>query len=58
MKRISSTSKHTRNQNLTFGDLVAAIYSACNKRKARALLRFAVNSDLVVFPESPQMVIY
>ena len=57
MKSISSTSKHASNKKLTFGDLVVAVYSASNQRKARALLRFAVNAHLVVFPGAPRFVI-
>ena len=57
MKSISSTSKRVANKKFTFGDLVVAVYSASNKRKARALLRFAVNAHLVVFPGSRQIVI-
>ena len=57
MKTISPTLKPTATKPLTFGDLVAAIYSASNKRKARALLKFVVNTHLVVFPQSRQIVI-
>ena len=57
MKTISPASKSGAKKTFTFGDLVVAVYSASNKRKARALLRFAVNAHLVVFPESPQIVI-
>ena len=33
----------------TFGDLIAAVYSACGRRRARGILRLAVNAHLVVF---------
>lgn len=34
---------------LTFGELIMAAYTACGKRKAQALVRFAVNAHVVVF---------
>lgn len=34
---------------ITFGELIAAVYSACHQRKAKALVRFAVNANIVVF---------
>ena len=40
------------NQNkkaLRFGDLIAAVYDACGKRRARGILRLAVNARLVAF---------
>jgi len=36
-------------KGLTFGDLVASVYGACSRRKAQALVRFAVNARLIVF---------
>jgi hypothetical protein len=57
MKTMSAKSKRVAMKKLTFGDLVVAIYSASSKRKARSLLRFAVNAHLVAFPESRQFVI-
>jgi hypothetical protein len=53
LKAFKSGPKNT----FTFGDLVVAIYGASNKRKARALLRFAVNAHLVEFPESHQSIV-
>jgi hypothetical protein len=35
--------------SLTFGDLVAAVYDACGKRRARGILRLALSSRLVEF---------
>jgi len=36
-------------KRLTFGDLVATIYDACETRRARRLVRWAVNTRVVVF---------
>ena len=33
----------------TFGDLVVAAYNACGKRKAKAIVRLAVNAHVVAF---------
>jgi len=41
--------KSNHKKPLTFGELIAAVYSACSHRKAKALVRFAVNAHLVVF---------
>ena len=40
--------RHDR-KGLTFGDLIASVYDACGRRKARALVRFAVNARLIEF---------
>ena len=34
---------------LTFGDLIATVYCACGKRRARGILRLCLNAHLVVF---------
>jgi hypothetical protein len=34
---------------LTFGDLIAAVYGACGKRRARGIVRLAVNAHVVAF---------
>jgi hypothetical protein len=34
---------------LTFGDLIAAVYKACGKRRAKGIIRLAVNAHLVTF---------
>ena len=36
-------------QRLRFGDLIASVYDACGKRRARGTLRLAVNARLVEF---------
>ena len=41
--------KSDRRKTLTFGDLVAHVYSTCSQRKAKALVRFVVNRHVVVF---------
>jgi hypothetical protein len=40
-------SDHTK--TLTFGDLIAFAYRTCSRRTAKALVRFAVNKQVVVF---------
>jgi len=32
-----------------FGDLIAAVYGACGRRRAKGILRLAVNARLVAF---------
>ena len=34
---------------MTFGQFVAWVFSACKRRKAKALVRSAVNAHVVVF---------
>jgi hypothetical protein len=41
--------KSNHKNKMTFGDLIAGVYSACGRRKAKALMRFAVNEHVVVF---------
>jgi hypothetical protein len=36
-------------KSLTFGEFIASVYDACDKQKAGALVRFAVNAQLVAF---------
>jgi len=38
-----------KNQALTFGGFIAAVYRACGKRRARGIVRFAVNTHLIAF---------
>ncbi len=38
-----------KKKGLRFGDLIAAVYDACGKRRARGILRLAVNVRLVAF---------
>ena len=44
-------------QRLRFGDLIASVYDACGKRRARGTLRLAVNARLVVFRGPQRFVI-
>jgi hypothetical protein len=42
--------KTNRKKNaLTFGDLIAAVYSVCGKRRARGIVRLAVIAHVVAF---------
>jgi len=41
--------KTNRKKVLTFGALIAAVYHICGKRRARGLMRLAVNSHVVAF---------
>jgi hypothetical protein len=45
------------NKRLTFGDLVAGTYASCSHRRAKAIVRFAVNTHLVKFRRSLRFVI-
>jgi hypothetical protein len=36
-------------KTLMFGDLITAVYDACGKRRARGILRHAVNAHQVAF---------
>jgi hypothetical protein len=38
-----------RKKALTFGDLIATVYDACGKRRARGIVRLAVNAHVVAF---------
>ena len=38
-----------RKKALTFGDLIADVYSVCGQRRARGLLRLAVNAHVIAF---------
>lgn len=49
--------KTNRKKQMTFGDLIASVYTACSYRKARAIVRFAVNAHLVVFQGERRFVI-
>ena len=42
---------------LMFGDFITAVYDACGKRRAREIVRFAVNAHLVVFRGQHRFVI-
>jgi hypothetical protein len=44
-------------KSLTFGDLVAASYRAWGARRAKGLVRLAVNAHLVVFRGQQRFVI-
>lgn len=47
-----------RKKALTFGDLVATVYNACGRRKARGILWLAVNAHLVEFRGRNRYVIF
>ena len=36
-------------QAFTFGQLIAAVYNVCGKRRARGIVRLAVNAHVVAF---------
>ena len=49
------------NQNekpLRFGDLIAAVYGSCGKRRAKGMLRLLANAGLVEFRGPQRFVIY
>ena len=45
-------------KTLTFGDLIACVYSRCSRRKAKALMRFAVNQHMVIFRGRQRFVVF
>jgi len=49
--------KSHHKKELMFGDLVASVYGACSRRKAQALVLFAVNALLIVFRVPQRFVI-
>ena len=49
--------KTNRKKRLTFGDLIASVYTACSQRRARAIVSFAVNAHMVVFRGERRFVI-
>jgi len=53
----TSVMKANQKKRLTFGDLIASVYTACSQRRARAIVRFAVNAHVVVFPGERRFVI-
>ena len=49
--------KTNHKKTLTFGELIESVYSACSHRRARAIVRFAVNAQVVVFRGQRRFVI-
>jgi hypothetical protein len=49
--------KNRRKKYLTFGDLIAAAYSAWGKNEAAEMLRLALKTRLVVFQGHEQFLI-
>ena len=48
-KRKVGIMKTNHKKTLTFGELIESVYSACSPRRARAIVRFAINAQVVVF---------
>ena len=48
---------HHPKKTLTFGEFVASAYAACGKRKARGIVRLAVNARWVEFLGQQRFVI-
>jgi hypothetical protein len=48
-KRKAGVMKTNHKMTLTFGDLIESVYNACSHRRAKAIVRFAVNTHVVVF---------
>jgi hypothetical protein len=42
---------------LTFSDLIVAVYDACGQRRARGIVRLAVNAQVVMFRGQRRFVI-
>jgi hypothetical protein len=49
--------KINHKKTLTFGDLIESVYNACSHRRAKAIVRFAVNMHVVVFRGQRRFVI-
>ena len=56
-KRKVGMMKTNHKKTLTFGELIESVYSACSHRRARAIVRFAVNAQVVVFRGQRRFVI-
>ncbi len=56
-KRKVGIMKTNHKKTLTFGELIESVYSACSHRRARAIVRFAVNAQVVVFRGQRRFVI-
>jgi hypothetical protein len=56
-KRTVDVMKINRKKTLTFGDLIESVYDACSHRRAKAIVRFAVNTHVVVFRGRVRLVI-
>jgi hypothetical protein len=47
-----------KKKEVRFGDFIVAVYDACGKRRAREVVRFAVNAHIVVFSGQGHFVIF
>ena len=56
-KRKVGMMKTNHKKTLTFGELIESVYSACSRRKAREIVRLAVNAQVVVFRGQRRFVI-
>jgi len=56
-KRKVDVVKINLKKTLTFGDLIESVYNACSHRRAKAIVRFAVNTHVVVFRGQRRFVI-
>ncbi len=56
-KRKVGIMKTNHKKTLTFGELIESVYGACSHRRARAIMRFAVNAQVVVFRGQRRFVI-
>jgi len=52
-----STKNEARKRELKFGDFIAAVYRAWGRRKAKGVVRLAVNAGLVEFRGPQRFVI-
>lgn len=50
MSSFTAMKTKTRNEALTFGDLIENFYNIYGKRRAKGFLRLVVEAQLVVFP--------
>ncbi len=48
---------HPEKKGLTFGKFIASVYDACGRRRAKGIVRLAVNANLVEFHGARRFVI-
>jgi len=49
--------KSHKKRTLTFGDFIVTVWDACGREKARKVVRYAVNTQLVVFRKNRRFVV-
>ena len=47
----------SKRKTLNFGEFILNVYAGCDKKKAREIVRYAVNEHLLRFLELPRVLI-